>query len=144
MFHSPRARGGLELLEQGRIAVVTERFELLVVLDLVGVDVVVHEADDVLEQCLCLARCTRRAWLRFTPGSASVRMTGTAAKCCEPRRSTAAVATPLALSSLRYPGNPRGCSSMVRVPAFQAGYAGSIPVTRSQVRGRCGVATGRA
>ena len=26
---------------------------------------------------------------------------------------------------------PRGCSSMARVPAFQAGYAGSIPVTRS-------------
>jgi hypothetical protein len=25
----------------------------------------------------------------------------------------------------------RGCSSMARVPAFQAGYAGSIPVTRS-------------
>ncbi len=24
-----------------------------------------------------------------------------------------------------------GCSSMARVPAFQAGYAGSIPVTRS-------------
>src|ERR1043165_307358 len=27
----------------------------------------------------------------------------------------------------------RGCSSMVRVPAFQAGYAGSIPVTRSRL-----------
>ena len=26
----------------------------------------------------------------------------------------------------------RGCSSMARVPAFQAGYAGSIPVTRSR------------
>ena len=29
---------------------------------------------------------------------------------------------------------PRGCSSMVRVPAFQAGHAGSIPVTRSNKR----------
>ena len=54
-----------------------------------------------------------------------------AAKWCEPRPSRAAVTAPLALTSLRYPGNPRGCSSMVRVPAFQAGYAGSIPVTRS-------------
>ena len=36
--------------------------------------------------------------------------------------------------------NPHGCSSMARAPAFQAGDAGSIPVTRSpvsaQVRGR--------
>ena len=28
----------------------------------------------------------------------------------------------------------RGCSSMARVPAFQAGHAGSIPVTRSNDR----------
>ena len=36
--------------------------------------------------------------------------------------------------TLRYPDHPCGCSSMVRVPAFQAGYAGSIPVTRSAIR----------
>ena len=41
---------------------------------------------------------------------------------------------------------PRGCSSMVRVPAFQAGHAGSIPVTRStfaQVRRACAPLRGR-
>ena len=39
---------GLELVEHRRVAVVAERLELLVVLGLVRVDVVVHEADDVL------------------------------------------------------------------------------------------------
>ena len=38
----------------------------------------------------------------------------------------------LARSAGRYPRPPpRGCSSTARAPAFQAGGAGSIPVTRS-------------
>ena len=37
----------------------------------------------------------------------------------------------VAARGARYVGRRRGCSSMARAPAFQAGYAGSIPVTRS-------------
>ena len=48
----------------------------------------------------------------------------------------------------RYALGPCGCSSMARVPAFQAGYAGSIPVTRSSEKPRSeaisGLLTGAA